>query len=166
MAGLREIGLARTEELEVTCWIELDALLQRHAALNAARPPEAQRETPRLSRELLGLLPHDMPRSLGAAAAWPDGFNLLRMLDLLDSRLEIRVDPAYPAGRRSARLSFALADVLAQVHDSESGSGAGGRAPESQPVAALLQEVLEAASTSDRLRLVLRRLRDARERLS
>ena len=167
VAGLREIGLARAEELELACWVELDALLRRHAALNAARPPEAQRETPRLSGELLGLLPHAMPPSLGAAAAWPDDFNLLRMLDLLDSGREMRVDPAYPAERRSARLSYALADVLAQVSDSESVGGAlGERSSESQPIAALLQEVLEAPSTSDRLRLVLRRLQTARLRLS
>ena len=167
VAGLREIGLARAEELELACWVELDALLRRHAALNAARPPEAQRETPRLRGELLGLLPHEMPPSLGAAAAWPDEFNLLRMLDLLDGGREMRVDPGYPAERRSARLSYALADVLAQVSDSESVGGAlGERSPESQPIAALLQEVLEAPSTSDRLRLVLRRLQTARLRLS
>ena len=167
VAGLREIGIARAEELELACWVELDALLRRHAALNAARPPEEQRETPRLRAELLGLLPHEMPPSLGAAAAWPDEFNLLRMLDLLDGERQMRVDPAYPAERRSARLSYALADVLSQVADSESVGGAlGERTPGSQPIAALLQEVLEAPSTSDRLRLVLRRLQTARLRLS
>ena len=88
------------------------------------------------------------------------------MLDLLDSGREMRVDPAYPAERRSARLSYALAEVLAQVSDSESVGGAQGEpSPESQPIAALLQEVLEAPSTSDRLRLVLRRLQTARLRL-
>ena len=49
-------------------------LLRRHAALNAARPPEAQRETPRLASELLSLLPHESPiasslRTTAAATA-------------------------------------------------------------------------------------------------
>ena len=189
VAALREIGPERAQELELACWVELDALLRRHAALNAARPPEAQRETPRLASELLSLLPHEMPPSLGDTAAWPDEFHLLRMLRLLDGSPlgaggETRVDPAYPAERRSARLSYALAElaVLAEVGGGEGvGAPPGDRSPISperspvsperspelsQSTAALLQEVLEAPSTSDRLRLVLRKLQTARVRLS
>lgn len=172
---LREIGLERVDELEVACWLELDALLSRYAALNAALPEDAQRETPRVPKELLGLLPHAVPTCLGpqgtARSNWPDDFNLFAMMRLLDGSGEARVDPAYPAWRRATRLSFALADVLAQIHDaapSEDDAGmrrpSAGREP-SMTVAELLQEMLEAPSTSDRLRLALRRMREVRERL-
>ena len=67
-----------------------------------------------------------------------------------------------------ARLSFALADVVSQVY----GDGAcsvvewtGGCAT-APPVAEVLQELLEAPSTTDRLRLVLRRMQEARRALS
>ena len=160
---VREVGPARVEELEVACWVELGALLDEYAALNGARPASQQLEPPRLRAELLGLLPHEMPSSLGAAARWPDGFSPLRMLELVGGSAA-RVDPTYPSWRRGARLSFALADVLEQIYSG--GGGADGALKEDEGATAILQELLEAMSTTDRLRLVLRRMREARERLS
>ena len=155
LSELRQLGPSRAEELEVSCWVELGALLDRSAELNAARPAEAEHETPRLRWELLSLLPHAMPQSLGAGAQWPDSFTPLRMMRMLPTDEDAaRVDVAYPAWRRSTRLSFALADVLNQLGYTMNGK-----------VAVVLQELLEAASTTDRLRLVLRRMREARHGL-
>lgn len=179
LSEARDLGLSRPEELEIAIWVELDALLRSFATRNANLPPEEQEETPRVPNELLALLPHRMPDSLGAAAAWPEGFQLYRMLELSSTFLggeggggageeggKARVSSAYPAWRRAARLSYALSDVLAQVAggegDARVGDGVGG-AP--SPIAELLQEMLEAASTSDRLRIALRTLRGARRRL-
>ena len=95
---------------------------------------------------------------LGPAAAWPEGFTLFSMMGMVDPSGEARVDAAYPAWRRATRLSFAAADVLAQIYE----------APEQEPslsAAEVLQELLEAVSTSDRLRLALRRMRDVRQHL-
>ena len=118
---------------------------------------------PRVPRELLGLLPRELPPWL-AAATWPEGFSLEGMLSLVDGGGEVRVEATYPEWRRATRLSFALAHVLGQIYGA---GGFGGRVEavdkeEVLSVEALLQEVLEAVSTSERLRLVLRRLRDAR----
>jgi len=165
LSALREIGSSRAEELEVACWVELGALLDQIASLNAALPMEAQLEAPRLRAELLGLLPHAMPPSLGATAQWPDDFRPLHMLALVDSESAMRVDPSYPAWRRAARLSFATADVLAQLHGASAG-GSTTSTDEAGELAELQQELLEAVGTSDRLRLILRRLREVRGRLS
>ena len=74
----------------------------------------------------------------------------------------------YPAWRRGARLSFALADVVSQVYGDGACSVAEwtGGDTMAAPVAEVLQELLEAPSTTDRLRLVLRRMQEARRALS
>ena len=163
---LRRIGLSRPQELEMACWVELDALLRRCAALNAALPAEAQHQPPRVPKELLGLVPRELPSSLSPAATWPDGFSLPRMLRLADPRGEAEVVELYPTERRSTRLSFALAHVLAQLSAAGGAESADGRRAQGVPTAQeVLQELLETASTSDRLRLILRRMREARKSL-
>ena len=128
-----EVGEERAEELEVQCWVELDALLQAYAQAN----PLLQRTTPRMPAELLGLLPHQLPGACGKA--WPEGFMLLNLLRLMggvggggggggvggsgDEASGIggggggeggggsgsaRVSEDYPSLRRASRLSFAL----------------------------------------------------------
>ena len=74
---VKQVGPSRTEELEVACWVELGALLDHYAAEAAASTETEQQQVaaPRLSAELLGLLPHEMPSSLGQSAKWPDGFS-------------------------------------------------------------------------------------------
>ena len=167
---LRRIGLTRAEELEVACWVELDALLQRYAALNAALPAEAQYEVPRLPKELLSLLPRELPPSLGPAARWPDGFNLLNMQALVAAGGEARMDASYSSWRRGTRLSFALAHVLAQIYADDMGEKSPLndtlREPAHESASSILQDLLEVVSTSERLRLALRRMRAVRERLS
>ena len=171
---VKQVGPSRTEELEVACWVELGALLDHYAAEAAASTETEQQQVaaPRLSAELLGLLPHEMPSSLGQSAKWPDGFSPLRMLELLDHASgSERVDPSYPTWRRGMRLSFALADVLVQIYGGDgSADGRGGRdgsavdadPPQEGGLAKLLQEILEAPSTTDRLRLALRTMRHVR----
>jgi len=187
---LREIGWrSREEQLEVACWAELDALLARYAALNAARleahPEAAARETPRVRTELLALLP-DEPGGVAVgrvassddaawATRWPDGFRLLDLKELLagegaprEAAEDCEGAEEYPAWRRGARLSFALADVVSQVYGDGACSVAEwtGGDTMAAPVAEVLQELLEAPSTTDRLRLVLRRMQEARRALS
>ena len=165
---LREVGLSRAEELEVACWVELDALLRAYAANDDATLWRG------MPAELLGLLPHAMPPCVGAAASWPEGFELFNAMRSLDGGGEARVDAAYPAWRRATRLSFALANVLAQVY-ADGGRVAALQAAESErrqtappamPVAERLQAMLESASTSDRLRLALAGMQDARRSLA
>ena len=172
LSEIREVGIARLEELEMSCWIELDALLGRYAALNAQAPPDAQLETPRVPTELLDLLPHQVPPSLGPAAAWPDDFGLFRMRDLLRDASRAAgasvssgagLDPAYPSWRRAWRLSYALSVML--TPSVLQGRREAAAVESEREMATMLQELLEAASASDRLRLVIRRLRDQRMRL-
>ena len=68
-------------------------------------------------------------------------------------------------------LLFALADVLVQIYGGDgSADGRGGRdgssvdadPPQEGGLAKLLQEILEAPSTTDRLRLALRTMRHVR----
>ena len=209
LSELREIGWrSRSAELEIASWAELDALLARYAAINAAAlaaHPEAVRETPRVCAELLALLP-DNPRAAhgavpaAAATRWPDGFRLLELKELIAEEgapLGVAAagdgaegeagevgevgevgaegkegeDGEYPAWRRGARLSFVLADVVSQVYgDGACGVaewiGAESRRVMAPPVAEVLQEMLEAPSTTVRLRLALRRMQEARRALS
>ena len=171
MHELEEVGLSRVEELEIACWVELDALLRAYAALGAlgldaeSTSESALLDAPRVPTELLGLLPPAMPASMGPGARWPEGFELFRMRSLLDGRSEARVDAAYPAWRRATRLSFALACVISHALE-DGGLVARRQAEGSPPAAQRLQEMLESVSTADRLRLALVGMRDARRALA
>ena len=132
--------------LEVQVWVELDALLatlQRRGA------------EPAVPTQLLGLLPP--PPAVG----WPVGFELARVAAPLRERFEaaqsegmaaaslyayVPHDRTYPARRRAQRLSYAIWAVV---------GGAG----------VDLQPLLEAPSTSERLRLALLRMRAVAEQL-
>jgi len=139
--------------LEVQTWLEFDAFLRSLAATRAdgALPAPAQ---------LLSLLPPP-PEPAG----WPEEFILQQVVVQLRQkaaaerskpRSQTAYDPQpyvpyareiYPARRRAQRLSFSIWTLIRQEN-------------------ADLQQVLETASTSDRLRLAVRRLRELREDLT
>jgi Lon protease-like protein len=138
--------------LEVQVWLELDHLLRTLARLRGAG-----NQAP-VPTQLLGLLPPP------PASGWPTDFALSGMSTQLRERFEgarsegegaafgsafdfVPVDLAhYPSRRRAQRLSWAVWAVI---------GGEGVR----------LQPLLEVQSTSDRLRLALRRMRDVRQSL-
>ena len=189
MDQIAHIGDERAEELERAIWIELDDLLRRYAARGAREAPTANEvptdraarddgrdatdgapphSPPRLPAELLGLLPPSLLARDGArdtrrdgmrdrrALRWPRGCTLPRMAELADPLGEHRVDPRYPAWRRTRRLSFALDSVLAQLPNAAGDHQHARRA----------QALLEAPSTTARLRIALRIIRDARQALT
>ena len=143
--------------LEQTVWVELDLLLR---TLNKLRGGPNKAPVP---SQLLGLLPP--PPEHGG---WPDVFNddgLGGMAAQLKERYDgaiaeegqlgaarwmhyVPVDhEIYPARRRAQRLSFAVWAVI------------GGQDVQFQPL-------LDASSTSDRLRLALLRMRDVMRQIS
>ena len=152
--------------LELQCWIELDDLLQVLRALTVQTG-----STVPVPSQLLGLLPP--PPSSG----WPAGFELgkiaarmeqeynkLREAEASVSDAEEGNEPRarsfvplhsdYPAHRRAERLSYVL---FAIIGDQKIGVNSFNGSP--------YQELLEAPSTADRLRLALRRLREIKGRL-
>uniref|UniRef100_A0A7S3ESY0 Uncharacterized protein n=1 Tax=Haptolina ericina TaxID=156174 RepID=A0A7S3ESY0_9EUKA len=141
-----EEALAALAALEVQCWIELDGFLSMIGELKRSVTASAQ---------LLSLLPPP------PAAGWPEQFVLHRIADEYAEREAARrvmdnlsprdnLDPyipcgeLYPARRRAQRFSFCIWAAIRQENRD-------------------LQRVLEAKSTSARLRMAIRRLRDLRE---
>ena len=150
-------------------WLELDAFLRSVAARNGgAMPAPAQ---------LLSLLPPLVAAAAAAesepaegstgASGWPADFLLHRVAASLAQQVDSQQSVAaaaglvrpeepepyipcdhalYPARRRAQRLSFSVWALIRQENSD-------------------LQPVLEATSTSERLRLAADRLREMRERM-
>ena len=153
---------AALERLEQQVWVETDELLrilQRGAAAAGVG-----RDVP-VPSQLLGLLP---PPPDGG---WPEGFKLAAADERLRARYAaaaaeegppgamratayVPADAAYPARRRAERLSYAIWTI---VGNQKVGVNAQGGSP--------LQAVLEVDETADRLRMVLRRLREVKGQL-
>lgn len=139
--------------VEVQAWLELDAL---YRAIAVKRPDGALLAP----AQLIALLPPP-PEPAG----WPAEFLLLKVQRQMREKaaaqraggmLSARADPdpyipysveLYPARRRAQRLSFAIWALIRQENSD-------------------LQQVLELTSTTDRLRLAVRRIRDLRDNLS
>jgi len=155
-AGSAELLAAEEEEaaalvaLEVQLWLELDLLLRTLAKLRGSRIA--------VPAQCLGLLPPP------PAAGWPETFTLGGIAGQLRDRFEgaisegevdaavrlqtyVPAADAYPSQRRAQRMSHAVWAVI------------GG--PEVD-----FQEVLEASSTRERIRLALLRLRGLMEQLA
>lgn len=142
--------------LESQVWMELDDLLRK---LNSLRGAGSQQPVP---SQLLGLLPP------APASGWPRQFDDTGLGDMA-RQLRERYEGAiaeegsmgaarwmhyvpcdhtiYPARRRAQRLSYAIWAVI------------GGQGVEMQPL-------LDTASTADRLRLALLRMRDVMKKIS
>lgn len=151
-------GLETLEMLEVQTWLELDVLLQ-------TMRKTTQRAVP-IPSQILGLLP-PAPES-----GWPEDFELQVVAArlALDYNLQneayigpdgdvrkmsyVPVDAAYPARKRAERLSWV---IWAIIGNQKIGVNAYGGSP--------YQKVIEAEGTSERLRLVLMRLREIQREL-
>ena len=145
LASAEADDLESISTLEIQLWLELDGFLRGVAALRgdgSAVPAPKQ---------LLGLLP-----PAPTPGGWPVSFVLDKVAKQLaadsaeqeadDPEPYVELHPEYPARRRAQRLSYSVWLVIREE-------------------GLELQPLLETASTSDRLRMALIRLRELAERL-